>query len=653
MPRLPGLDGLRGLAVIGAILFHAGFGWAQGGFLGVSTFFVLSGFLITNLLVREWDGSGSIRLGRFWARRFRRLLPAALLTLALVALLWWRLGTPEQLAKLRWDLLAALANVANWRFYLAGSSYADLFSAPGPLQHFWSLAIEEQFYLLFPPAVIALVRLGGRRLLAPALTAVVALSIGLTLGLGDNIDRIYYGTDTRAAELLIGALLALWWSSPLRRIPAHAAPVRSGTARSGLVDCAGVAALALMFWSWWATDNTSPALGCGALPAYGLLTAFIIYAATLPGAVARLLSLAPLRWIGLISYGLYLYHWPVFLLLDEQRLGLAAAPLFAVRMLVTTALALASYRWLEMPVRRGAVLRSDRAAAVAGLAGIGLVALCAVLVTLNPPRSTIPYADTDLRDFPAASAPLTGAAASSADAAGGAIAGTVMIVGDSGTVDASPALRAAFEAAGASSVIEKAFPGVGLSNPQLPWRDAYRKLVDEHRPGLVIMMLGAWDMPFLKEQGDEAYARIVDEAVAILTARGARLLWLSSLPGGATPDRAVNRVYQQLPLRFPGQVAYADIEAALRASEGSSQAVTLEGAENWPRAYTAANGETVLLRKPDFWHLCPSGAERLALAVNQAAHALGWAEPAAPGWQQGSWRTDARYDDPPGGCVLN
>ena len=122
MPYLPALDGLRGLAVIGAILFHGGFTWARGGFLGVSTFFVLSGFLITNLLVREWDNGGTIRLGRFWIRRLRRLLPAALLALALVALLWWQLGTAEQLAKLRWDMLAALAYVANWRFYFAGTS---------------------------------------------------------------------------------------------------------------------------------------------------------------------------------------------------------------------------------------------------------------------------------------------------------------------------------------------------------------------------------------------------------------------------------------------------------------------------------------------------------------------------------------------------
>ena len=160
MPHLPGLDGLRGLAVIGVLLFHGGFTWAKGGFLGVSTFFTLSGFLITNLLVREFDTSSTIALGRFWTRRFRRLLPAALIAIALVGVVWWRIGSPEQLAGLRGDMLGALAYMANWRFYSAGTSYADLFSAPSPLQHFWSLAIEEQFYLFFPPIVWGVMKVG-------------------------------------------------------------------------------------------------------------------------------------------------------------------------------------------------------------------------------------------------------------------------------------------------------------------------------------------------------------------------------------------------------------------------------------------------------------------------------------------------------------
>ena len=149
MPYLPALDGLRGLAVIGAILFHGGFTWARVAFSVSTLFFVLSGFLITNLLVREWDNGGHHTPRRFWIRRLRRLLPAALLALALVALLWWHLGTAEQLANLRWDLLAALAYVANWRFILPVPATPSCSQHQAPLQHFWSLAIEEQFCLLF------------------------------------------------------------------------------------------------------------------------------------------------------------------------------------------------------------------------------------------------------------------------------------------------------------------------------------------------------------------------------------------------------------------------------------------------------------------------------------------------------------------------
>lgn len=655
LPHLPGLDGLRGLAVIGVLLFHSGFSWARGGFLGVSTFFVLSGFLITSLLLREWDNSGTIRLGRFWARRLRRLLPAALLTLALVALLVWRLGTAEQLANLRWDLLAALAYVANWRFYFDGTSYADLFSAPGPLQHFWSLAIEEQFYLLFPPIVIALLKMGGRRLLLGFLCAAGALSIGLGLWLGGDLDRIYYGTDTRAAELLAGALLALWWSRRLNRSAAGDAGPGRGQARIEIVDLAGGVALVGMFWAWWAIAHSSPLITHAGLPLYAILTTVIIRAAIQPSLVARLLSWRPLRWVGLVSYGLYLYHWPVFLILDRTRLGWPPLPLFALQMSVTIAMALASYHILEMPIRRGRILRTNRAAGAAALAGALLVGLCAILLTMNPPRSTVPYAEVRLQDFAATveAGPDPTPASSSGPTAGVSATGKVMIVGDSGTVDASPALRAAFEAAGATAVWEKAFPGVGLGNPQLKWRHSYRKLITRHNPDLVIMMLGAWDIQFLQERGDQAYAGLVDEAVEIFTARGAKLLWLSMLPGGATPEREVNRVYQKLADRYPGRVAYADIEAALRAPPGATSPLIRQGAENWPRSYIDADGSTVLLRKPDFWHLCPTGAERLAAAVIDAAVAAGWAAPAQAGWRNGKWRADRRYNDPEGGCELD
>jgi peptidoglycan/LPS O-acetylase OafA/YrhL len=169
----PALDGLRGFAVAGVLLFHAGFSWAVGGFLGVSTFFTLSGFLITSLPIRERKATGSIRLRAFWGRRFRRLIPAAFLTLGLIVLYGEFAATPEQLQALRGDVLATIGYVANWHFLFSGQSYAQLFSSPSPVEHFWSLAIEEQFYFVLPllaVGVLAMAR-GSRR------------ALGITLGL--------------------------------------------------------------------------------------------------------------------------------------------------------------------------------------------------------------------------------------------------------------------------------------------------------------------------------------------------------------------------------------------------------------------------------------------------------------------------------------
>ena len=385
MPHLPGLDGLRGLAVIGVLLFHGGFTWAQGGYLGVSTFFTLSGFLITNLLVREWDRTSSISLGRFWTRRFRRLMPAAVVAIGLVGLVWWFVGTPEQLQNLRADMLTSLGYVANWRFLFAGRSYAELFSAPSPLQHFWSLAIEEQFYVFFPLVTIVLMRLGGRRVYTGVLAAATAGSIFLTLVFSDDFDRVYYGTDTRAAELLMGALLAVWWSGRTTRgrfaadDPARPSPV---------IDALGIVALAGMFWAWWAVPEASAGLSKGGLPLYAVGTTVIVLAATRRGLVTALLSIPFLRWAGLVSYGLYLYHWPIFLVLSPDRTGLSTGPLFVVRMAATIAVAVLSYFLLEQPIRRGTMIRTGRAALSAAVAGAAIVAVVAVSVTLDPPRST-------------------------------------------------------------------------------------------------------------------------------------------------------------------------------------------------------------------------------------------------------------------------
>ncbi len=348
---VPALDGLRGLAVLAVLLFHADVSWASGGFLGVSTFFTLSGFLITTLLVSEQQFSGKVSLRAFWIRRVRRLLPASLVTLVVIVAISPLLGTTADPVRLPGDVLAAASYVANWRFVAAGTSYADLFVAPSLVQHFWSLAIEEQFYLLFPLVAAAALRFRGPRALGVAAASGLGFSMLVTLGAGFSNDRIYYGTDTRAAELLVGVLLAVVWHHPSRaalssRIPALPVCVAAG------------ALLALLgsFTAWITLTLQTDVLYRGGFILYALLSSAVIAGAMLPptsSPVAALLSVMPFRSLGRISYGAYLIHWPLFLVLDPTRTGIDGTALVVVRLGMTLALAYLSYGLIESPIRAG------------------------------------------------------------------------------------------------------------------------------------------------------------------------------------------------------------------------------------------------------------------------------------------------------------
>ncbi|HWP65832.1 MAG TPA: acyltransferase family protein [Candidatus Limnocylindria bacterium] len=377
----PALDGIRALAVTAVLLFHAEIPGAAGGFLGVSTFFTLSGFLITRLLLADLAAAGRIDLRRFWTRRFRRLMPASLLGLALVLVLAPSATPPETLGRLRGDVLAALAYVSNWRFMQTAQSYFAIFEDPSPVQHFWSLSIEEQFYLVYPLLVLGLWRLRPRLVagLAVPLAALALLTVldGVLLAAsGASQARVYYGTDTRAPELLVGALLALWMARPEWRPPSRA-----------LTEAGGMAALAASVAAVVVLHENSPALDRGGLAAYGVATAALLHAAVRPTLVARVLSFEPLRRLGRISYGVYVYHWPVFLWLDAERTGLALGALVALRVSVTIALAAASYALVEWPIRSGRVLRAGLWPAAAGAAA------CLVAATMWTTRQSVASVD--------------------------------------------------------------------------------------------------------------------------------------------------------------------------------------------------------------------------------------------------------------------
>ena len=660
LPHLPALDGLRGVAVIGVLLFHAELGWAKGGFLGVSTFFTLSGFLITNLLVREWSAGERIRLGVFWQRRFRRLMPAALVTLAATTLVTWWLGSGAQLRQLRGDVIAAAANVANWRFLASGTSYADLFADPSPVQHFWSLAIEEQFYLVFPLLVAGLLAVLGRRRLGITLGGLAVASTLLSVLLADRFDRTYYGTDTRAAELLVGAVLAVWWIGREERDPD-----RLGLANRGL-QAVGVAAFLATITAWSVVTETTERLARGGFALHALAVSIVILAATAPGPLRTTLSWRPLRAVGLVSYGLYLYHWPVFLFLDAERTRLGTAPLLALRLAVTVTIAVASYFLLELPIRHGTRLPRPRIALGAAAAGIVTVAGLAVVTTFDPPASTVPFADAEIAPIeadvevvvpaptapPASAAPApgpvdtepvtepTGATETSPPAAADQgpqtqplpstapaatttapvppvlPADTVMILGDSGMVEATPAIVAAFSAAGSTTFVKGAGPGFGITNPIFTWRESWTGLIAEQDPDLVVVMLGSWDVRFQAEQGDDAYLAVIDEAIDILGAGGARIIWASVMPSNERDPWSTERVFVRLPDLYPGTVDYLDLGPVLAGPTG-----------DWPRSYVAVDGSLVLLRKRDVWHLCPEGAARVADAFATRAAELRWAPP--------------------------
>jgi peptidoglycan/LPS O-acetylase OafA/YrhL len=395
----PALDGLRGAAVAAVLLFHGGH--LTGGYLGVDAFFVLSGFLITSLLLAEVGDRGNIALGAFWARRARRLLPALACVLATVAVYAALLAKPDELATIRGDSLATLGYFANWRAIASSRDYWAMFRNPSPLQHTWSLAIEEQFYLAWPLFVVVLVRgcahrIAARRLLVTSLVlAIASLTWAFIIFDAANPSRVYYGTDTRIASILIGAALAagLAWRGPAR--------TRRGRVA---LEIAAIFAILLLAISWTRLSGASNTLYRGGLFVCAVAVAVVIAAAVHPqrGHVSRVLSFRPLCALGLISYGAYLWHWPIYVVLDPARLHFDGWALLLVRISATLVIAVASYRFVEQPIRRGAVTRPQTRRLTIALSSLVAVSLIAAIIatTANAPTPRIVVADQIRRSSP-------------------------------------------------------------------------------------------------------------------------------------------------------------------------------------------------------------------------------------------------------------
>jgi peptidoglycan/LPS O-acetylase OafA/YrhL len=420
LPQYPGLDGLRALAVVAVLLYHGGVSWSGGGFLGVEMFFVLSGFLITSLLVTEFVESGRIALRAFWARRARRLLPALFALVAAIGIYYALAGATKAIPGLEGDGISTLLYVSNWHQIAAGTNYFAASGPVSPLQHTWSLAIEEQFYVLWPLLVLAVLAVARRRgaserrslqvLLGLSLSGALVASVEMALlfASGRGLDRVYYGTDTRATGLLLGASLAIALAIRRKADPTHPAtptPRLSPRWARHALGAASVLLLPLLAAGIVLADGDDAwVYPFGMLATDAVMVLLIAAVVFHPRALGpRLLSVAPLRAVGKISYGLYLWHFPLFLWLDEGSTGQRGTALLMLRLSVTLAVSLVSYFVIEQPIRH----RRRPAWVVRGLAPVGAGAAVLSLLMASAAAS-LPVGVPAAAKLPKAPARLAG-----------------------------------------------------------------------------------------------------------------------------------------------------------------------------------------------------------------------------------------------------
>lgn len=554
IPYEPALDGVRGLAVAAVVLYHAEVRWADGGWLGVDAFFVLSGFLITALLLVEFDNQGKIGLREFWTRRVKRLLPALFLVIGAVVAYTAFIAEPTELSQIRSDGLASLFYVANWKYIADGSSYFDFFRIESPFQHLWSLAIEEQWYIFWPLAVIAILkwRKGSARAVMWISIALALLSAAWMAYLfhpGDDPSRVYYGTDTRAQSLLVGAALAGALLSGIEvshRVARFVLPLGSGLAGIGL----------LYIWST-ASDSAEWYYTGGFLLLAAAVGAVILAAVQPEGnAVRSALSVRPLVWLGIVSYGIYLWHWPIFIVLSRKRAFLenwSYLELTLLRLASTIIVATLSYYLLERPIRRGVLGRRVRFSPI--LLPVSAILLVVLIVGTTSRGDAPEFAAAEaapglpsgdrLEDGmnPGGRPPPDGAAGD---------ATKVLLVGDSVAYSMAGGFTPEVQESENLIVWNQTVLFCELihgprrengdirqaSNTCTDWRESWARDVADFQPDVVVLQVGAWEI-FDRKVGDDwlewgsppyddEFTEVLGEAVETLSSSGATVVVLTS-----------------------------------------------------------------------------------------------------------------------------
>lgn len=690
----PALDGIRALSMIVIFAFHVSSAAIPGGYIAVDVFFVLSGFIITRLLLVEWTRRGAIRLGAFWSRRAKRLLPGLFLVLAAVALFAMLEPAVVSPYTVRSDGLATLLYYANWHFLFGGHPYFAALGGQSPLQHTWTLAIEEQFYLCWPLLLVAMGWAASRLLAAerrragrlqpgpeagdnlqPARQKLLLAAFGLPSALlavgsivsmllvshlGSDVNAAYYATECRGIDLVAGALgaIVVQFGPAGDRMPSLLA------GRSRLLQVLGLGGAALLF-AGFALEKGPPGwIFSGGIAIFDVGIVLMTVASLAPGPLRRVLSLRPLQWTGRVSYELYLWHFPVLVVIARELPGLPAALRVAVDAGLTLALAAVTYHLVDVPLRRASYASLRRRLVLPA----GVLATSSLLLAGVPAVATVAEQASALGATTARVITVRSVFGEALPGPVGRLTGVraatpahklrVMWVGDSVMYQLELAAAAGLQATGdAETVSFSAIPGWSPRD-SVPWSTFTRAIARTH-PEVVVAM---WtqDNAYAAAHGVRGEEAVMSRFLRLLLRRGdgvAGVVFVSEPPqppkgsfmavlhADVYSPRGVRlweAAARQEAAHLRGSVAYVPVTPVLE-RDGAYSTWLRSPSRSWAR-----------VRQVDDFHLCLNGAVRYGMAVDDGLESLLRLPAPTTEWWHGSWTRAIRFDHlpgyPPGQC---